>query len=87
MRRSTRSGPGSWLGVACSAVICGTVPSPASARNLPRAEPPPKVVACDGMGEGFVRVEGSNTCVKLDGSIRAEFAHTSSGGLLSPSGR
>ncbi len=87
MRRSTRSGPGSWVGVACSAVICGTVPSPASARNLPRAEPPPRVVACDGMGEGFVRVEGSNTCVKLDGSIRAEFAHTSSGGLLSPSGR
>lgn len=75
------------MGVACSAVICGTVPSPASARNLPRAEPPPRVVACDGMGEGFVRVEGSNTCVKLDGSIRAEFAHTSSGGLLSPSGR
>jgi len=87
VRRSTRSGPGSWVGVACSAVICGTVPSPASARNLPRAEPPPRVVACDGMGEGFVRVEGSNTCVKLDGSIRAEFAHTSSGGLLSPSGR
>lgn len=87
MRRSTRSGLGSWVGVACSAVICGTVPSPASARNLPKAEPPPKVVACDGMGEGFVRVEGSETCLKLDGSVRAEFTRTSGGSLPSPGAR
>ncbi len=87
MRRLTKSGPRSVAAIACSAVICGVLAPAASARNLPKAEPSPKVVACDGMGEGFVRVEGSSTCVKLDGSVRAEFAHTSSGGLLSPGGR
>ncbi len=87
MKRLARSGPRLAATIACSAVICGALAPAASARNLQKGEPSPKVVACDGMGEGFVRVEGSNTCVKLGGSVRAEFAHTSSGGLLSPSER
>ncbi len=75
------------MAIACSAVICGTLPSAASARNLPKAEPPPRVAPCSGLGDGFVRVEGSDICVKLDGSVRAEFAHTTGGGSPSLSGR
>ena len=47
--------------------------APASARSLPKAEPAPQVRACPEMGDGFVRLPGSDTCVKLGGSVRAEF--------------
>jgi len=87
VKRLTKNGPRLTAAIACSAVICGALVPAASARNLPKAEPPPKVVACDGPGDGFVRVEGSDTCVKLDGSVRAEVVHIGGGGSLSPSGR
>lgn len=45
----------------------------ASARSLPKAEPAPAVRACPEMGDGFVRLPGSDTCVKLGGSLRVEF--------------
>ena len=45
----------------------------ASARPRPKAEPAPPVRAYPEMGDGFVRLPGSDTCVKLGGSVRVEF--------------
>ena len=45
---------------------------PASARPLPRSEPSPELRACPEMGDGFVRLPGSDTCVRLGGSVRVE---------------
>ncbi len=46
--------------------------APALARSLPKAEPTPAARPCPEMGEGFVRLAGSDTCVKLGGSVRVE---------------
>ena len=46
--------------------------SAATARSRPRAEPAEAARACPEMGEGFVRLPGSDTCVKLGGSVRVE---------------
>ena len=54
------------------------------ARTVPKAVPSPKLQACDAMGPGFVRMEGSDTCVKLSGSVRVEFGKQSGGSALSP---
>ena len=45
---------------------------PAVGRSLPRREPVEAAKACPEMGEGFVRLAGSQTCVKLGGSVRIE---------------
>ncbi len=45
---------------------------PALGRSLPRREPAEVAKACPEMGEGFVRLAGSQTCVKLGGSVRVE---------------
>ena len=59
----------------------------AEARNLPKAEPSPKVEACSDMGPGFFKVEGSETCVKLSGSARVEVGKQSGGSAFIPSQR
>ena len=64
-------------------VVAVSVLMPASAtmaRNLPKAEPERKMVPCEGMGEGFARIQGSDTCIRLSGSMRVEYAHISGGG-------
>lgn len=57
----------------------------AEARSLPKAEPAPKMKACDGMGPGFFRMEGSETCVKLSGNARVEVGKQSGGSTFVPS--
>ena len=53
--------------------------APALARSLPKSEPTQAARSCPEMGEGFVRLAGSDTCVKLGGSVRVE-GMTRSGG-------
>lgn len=45
---------------------------PALGRSLPRHEPTEAARPCPELGEGFVRLPGSETCVKLGGSVRVE---------------
>ncbi len=59
--------------------------APAQARSLPKADPAPKLEACAGMGPGFFKMEGSETCVKLSGSVRGEVAKQSGGSMFVPS--
>lgn len=46
---------------------------PALGRTLPKSAPAEAAKPCPEMGEGFVRLPGSDTCVKLGGSVRFEF--------------
>ena len=39
----------------------------------------PRATGCESLGAGFVKVEGSDTCVKLGGSIRAEYGINAGG--------
>ena len=50
--------------------------TPVLAKDAPRREPPRRVTECESQGEGFVRLEGSDTCVKVSGGVRAEFSTT-----------
>lgn len=53
---------------------------PASAWPRPKGEPAPAPRACPEMGDGFVRVAGSDTCVKIGGNVRVEVMRQSGGG-------
>lgn len=57
--------------VGLCALLAATA-GPALARPLPKGDPAPELRACPGMGEGFVRLAGSDTCVRLAGSVRVE---------------
>lgn len=65
------------LGV-CLLIALST--APALARSLPKSESAPVARSCPEMGEGFVRLAGSDTCVKLGGSVRVEGMKQSGGG-------
>lgn len=63
------------------AVILSTVP--VWARPLPKTEPAPPARACPEMGEGFVRLSASDTCVRLGGSVRVEVMRQGGGAASS----
>ncbi len=69
-----------WTWVA--GLLAAAVPliAPALARPWPKSDPTPAPRACPEMGEGFVRLAGSDTCVKLAGSVRVEVMRQSGGG-------
>ncbi len=46
----------------------------ATAKDLPRAEPVKKATGCEWAGPDFVKAEGTDTCVRFGGSVRAEFS-------------
>lgn len=48
--------------------------SPASAFSRPRKEPDAKPRTCPEIGEGYVRVPGSDTCFRVGGLVRVEGA-------------
>ena len=52
-------------------------------RPLPKTESTPPARACPEMGEGFVRLPGSDTCIKLGGSVRLEVMRQSGSATLS----
>ena len=37
------------------------------AKDLPRSQSEPKSTGCEWAGQGFAKVEGSSTCVKVGG--------------------
>ncbi len=48
----------------------------AAAKDLRRDAPPPKATGCEWAGPGFAKVDGSDTCVRVGGSVRAEYGAT-----------
>lgn len=46
---------------------------PAAAKEAKPAAAQAEPRACPEMGPGFVRIEGTSTCIKVSGSVRAEF--------------
>ncbi len=54
----------------------------ASARDLPRTRTAPRPSDCQEYGPGFTRVEGTDTCVRLSGEVRAEVTVSSNGSGL-----
>jgi hypothetical protein len=56
------------------------LPTCVTAAELPRKTTAPprdvKVRPCPAYGAGFVKIEGSSTCIKLGGSISVETTHS-----------
>ncbi len=73
--------------LACAAMV--STGSMAAAREARRADPAPARTSaeCAAMGPGFVKVEGTSTCVKLSGGVRAEFSTTGGGSPFLPNAR
>lgn len=77
--RSSRARPDS---VECAmrriiiASIVALLPTCVAAAELPKKTTAPprdaKVTPCPAYGAGFVRVEGSTTCIKVGGTVRVE---------------
>ena len=82
MKRSTRAR--GLIGLLAVLAVSGL--AVATARELPRREPERKTTGCEAMGEGFVKLEGTETCIRLGGSVRSEFSTTSGGSVFLPSG-
>lgn len=57
-------------------IMLAALPFSVSAAELPKKPtPPPREVKrnpCAAYGAGYVRIEGTSTCVKVGGSIRVE---------------
>ncbi len=55
------------------------------AKTLPRAEEPTGSKGCEWAGPGFAKLEGSDTCVRVGGNMRADFsASRKTGGAFTP---
>ena len=65
------------------AALCAACTA-AAAWQLPKAQPTSKAEACAEMGEGYIRVPGSTTCVRLSGMVRVEAAHDGGGTTYDP---
>lgn len=68
------------LGPRCLVCAVALAATPAVARSLPKAEPAPKAQACPEVGDGYVRIPGSGTCVKVGGDVRVEVMRQGGGG-------
>ena len=58
------------------ASIVAALPACVTAAELPKKTTPPprdaKVTPCPAYGAGFVKVEGSTTCIRLGATVRVE---------------
>lgn len=62
------------LAALCGAPCAILDVAPAAAITRPKKEREPDVRACPEVGEGYIRVPGSDTCVRVGGSVRVEGA-------------
>lgn len=51
-------------------LVAGTAP----ARDLPQRKAEPRATGCEAYGPGYTKVEGSDTCIKISGSVRVEYS-------------
>jgi hypothetical protein len=53
--------------------LCGAACAAAQDLPLPKPQPAPRrATGCESMGEGFVKFEGLDTCVKISGAVRLD---------------
>ena len=62
--------------LALAAILC---PSAGWAWSPPKRAVEPKLQTCPEVGDGFVRLPGSDTCVRLGGLVRVEAAKVGNG--------
>lgn len=54
-------------------LLAGALATPVcQARDLPRGRDQPRPTGCERYGPDFVKLEGSDTCVRLSGHVRVE---------------
>ncbi len=63
-------------------VLVGTA---ATARDLRREEPRP--TGCEAFGPGFRKIDGSDSCVRIGGSVQMESTITHSGNAVLPNAK
>lgn len=56
----------------------------AAAKEPPRPEPKRQSAGCEWAGPGFIKAEGSGTCIKVDGSVRADYSTRGTGPAYLP---
>lgn len=62
----------------CIALMLLGAGAEAKERPRPKLEPSREATGCEYLGEGYTKAPGSDTCVKVSGSVRAEGAASSS---------
>ena len=53
-------------------LLTALLPGMATAAEQPKKKPPEPIVNCAQYGDGFVQVKGTNTCVKVGGSVQID---------------
>ena len=72
---------------ALAAVVLCCTSLDAAAWQPPRSPASPKAETCPEMGEGYVKVPGSSTCVRMSGLVRVEALHEGGNQASYPVGR
>ena len=73
--RETRRARMTTAATAALVLTCGLANSAgAKERPSPKHDEPAKTTGCEVLGEGYVKEPGSDTCVRISGSARAEGA-------------
>lgn len=63
-----------------AALLAAALLSSAGAKALPRAFADHRATGCEAFGPDFRKVDGSDTCIRISGAVRAEVGITTSGG-------
>lgn len=74
MRPFGRSSGVAMRGILALSIVLAFSAAPAAAWSPRKREPEPKPRDCPELGEGFVRLPGADTCVRLGGLVRVEGA-------------
>lgn len=56
----------------CISLILVGAGAEAKERPTPKLEPSPKATGCEYLGQGYIKIPGSDTCIKVSGSVRTE---------------
>ena len=63
-----------------SAALLATALLSGPAATLPRAAADRHATGCEAFGPDFRRIEGTETCIRISGAVRAEAGLSTSGG-------
>lgn len=63
-----------------AALLAAAWLSGAAAKALPRAFDDRRATGCEAFGPDFRKVDGSDTCIRISGAVRAEVGLSTGGG-------